>query len=479
MEQLQQVAALDPEAQKLLMEDLAKTHPALWKPLMERFRAALEYHRRLEQSSSSKRVAGLRMGSASQENQENSEEDTSVHNRAGRASAAGAATEGQKSETIAGSNRSSSSADNLGADTRKETSADGAGSAQGQSVPGGHQDKASSSKLAATAYLSSVQDDSASAEKTRDSTEASRMPSQPMASLPPPTLSGAGTGGPMEFLTTLPGPGGGSTSSGTSTLQQTAISSTPVAPARRATSPEQSSASLRANWREQLGGLLRQMQTRLPASPQTDEEIAGHVYYRLLCLAAGRTEEALEPIPGVPPAMQDFWANQLYGIHVLLDGHQIPDRRQRAAEAKRLFQEATNKLAMATPLVVKGLAFATEVQSFGCYAGFEKYEFQPAQEVLLYAEVENFQSQPTPKGYHTKLRSRFQILNADGQPVYEQEFPITEEYCRHIRRDFFIAYPVRLPEDLPPGRYTLKLSLEDLYRAEVCQASIEFTIRKK
>jgi hypothetical protein len=220
------------------------------------------------------------------------------------------------------------------------------------------------------------------------------------------------------------------------------------------------------------------METTLSPSPQTDEEIARHVYYRLLCLAAGRREEALQPIPGVPPAMQDFWTHQLYAIQLLLDGHQIADRRQRAAEAKRLFQEAAGKLAVAAPLVVRGLAFATEVQSFGCYGGLDKYEFQPGQEVLLYAEVENFQSLPTPKGYHTKLRSRYQIFNAEGQSVAEQEFPITEEYCRQMRRDFFIAYPVRVPQDLSPGQYTLKLSLEDLHRGEVCQGSIQFSVRK-
>ncbi len=293
--------------------------------------------------------------------------------------------------------------------------------------------------------------------------------------LPPPSLPGTGSGGARGYVSVVSA--GEAWESSEQRPEQSPISSSGFSGAKSSVPAEPGAGTERSSWQQQLSLLVRQIQVGLPPTPQTDEEIARHVYYRLLCLAAGRREEALEPIPGVPPAMQDFWSTQLYAIHLLVDGQQIADRRERAAEAKRLFQEAASKLAVAAPLVVKGLAFATEVQSFGCYQGFDKYEFQPGQELLLYAEVENFQSQPTPKGYHTKLRSRFQILTAEGHPVDEQEFPLTEEYCRHLRRDFFIAYPVRLPQDLPPGRYSLKLSLEDLHRKEICQGSIDFTIR--
>ena len=67
--------------------------------------------------------------------------------------------------------------------------------------------------------------------------------------------------------------------------------------------------------------------------------------------------------------------------------------------------------------MVRNLAFCTEVQSYGCVKPFKAYEFAPGQEVLLYAEVENFTSEATPKGYHTALRSSYQVLDGRGQRV--------------------------------------------------------------
>jgi hypothetical protein len=451
MQQLQELALLDPEAQKLLMEDLSKTDPALWKPLMERFRAALEYHRRLQQASSDKdgpKTAAS--GSQKSTNEETSAGDSSDRDHPIRT----AAQTGKPKASSDGPTNPDASEKNGNSSAKEGASL--------KMAPAGssHLAKGGAGEVAQAGYL---QEAGAS--------------SSPVGRLPPPTLQAVRSGGPMESLTSLPGVGGAEARAINGQGQPG--SSNPAASAGKPTHlADPAGGAEEGSWQQRLSVLLREMETTLSPSPQTDEEIARHVYYRLLCLAAGRREEALQPIPGVPPAMQDFWTHQLYAIQLLLDGHQIADRRQRAAEAKRLFQEAAGKLAVAAPLVVRGLAFATEVQSFGCYGGLDKYEFQPGQEVLLYAEVENFQSLPTPKGYHTKLRSRYQIFNAEGQSVAEQEFPITEEYCRQMRRDFFIAYPVRVPQDLSPGQYTLKLSLEDLHRGEVCQGSIQFSVRK-
>ena len=44
----------------------------------------------------------------------------------------------------------------------------------------------------------------------------------------------------------------------------------------------------------------------------------------------------------------------------------------------------------------------------------------------------------------------------------DEEFTVTEEYCRNARRDYFIGYEVHLPEHLHPGKHTLQLTIEDL-----------------
>jgi hypothetical protein len=92
--------------------------------------------------------------------------------------------------------------------------------------------------------------------------------------------------------------------------------------------------------------------------------------------------------------------------------------------------------------------------------------------------VENFASAPTQAGYHTSLRSSCQILDSRGTQVDNRDFAATEDYCQRPRRDFFIAYRIRLPKQMPPGTYTLRLSIEDAQCRKTGQASIEFTVKE-
>jgi len=214
----------------------------------------------------------------------------------------------------------------------------------------------------------------------------------------------------------------------------------------------------------------------LPANPQTPEEVAQHARLRMLQLLAGQRDRALKPIPSATPALQQFWLKELYGLSTWLDAERNPDDLHRAAEAKRVLAEAVGRLAETAPLVVSNLAFCTEVKSYGNIVEFSENEFKPNQVVLLYAEVENFSSEETSRGFHTSMRSSYQIFDSRGQQVVQQDFPVTEEFCRKRRRDFFIGHQMRMPERIYDGRHTLKLTIEDLNSKKIGQASIEFWV---
>ena len=136
------------------------------------------------------------------------------------------------------------------------------------------------------------------------------------------------------------------------------------------------------------------------------------------------------------------------------------------------------RLGETAPLVVHNLAFCTAVQGFGSITPFKKAEFAPDQEVLLYTEVENYTVEPTPRGFHTALRSSYQIFDARGQRIADHEFPNTEEYCQSPRHDFFIGYDLHLPKRIYNGKHTLQLTVEDLKSHKVGQSSIDLTVVK-
>jgi hypothetical protein len=102
----------------------------------------------------------------------------------------------------------------------------------------------------------------------------------------------------------------------------------------------------------------------------------------------------------------------------------------------------------------------------------------------LYVEVENFSAEEKgPHSYETELQGSYQIFDASGAIVAERKLPLDREVCRNYRRDYFLAYRLYMPDNIPPGGYRLELTIEDLkargqYQGrKLGQASIEFAIR--
>lgn len=231
------------------------------------------------------------------------------------------------------------------------------------------------------------------------------------------------------------------------------------------------------NLQDDLAAAIKTLESAQPSNSKSSEEIAQQVRLRMLYAMAGRRDDALKPIASAPPPMQEFWTKEMYGLATLMDAEKTPDITRRASESKQILTEAVTKLSETAPLVAKNLNFCTAIQSYGCYTVFKKYEFAAEQEALLYAEIDNFASESTPKGFHTQLKSSYQILDSTGQRIAEHSFTTTEEYCQNARRDFFIGYHLRMPKRINPGKYTLQLTVEDLVSQKVGQSTIDFTIK--
>lgn len=231
-------------------------------------------------------------------------------------------------------------------------------------------------------------------------------------------------------------------------------------------------------WQQHLAAALAGLEAELREASASPEVADKHARQRLLALVAGQREDALRPIPGVPPAVQDFWRQELYGLAVWLDSQRQDDPTRRAAEARQQLASALVPLGWVAPLVLRNLAFITEVHSYGDYKPFARYEFAPEQDVLLYVEIENFATEETPKGFHTVLEASYRIFDSRNQQVAEKQLGTTEEFCRNPRRDFFVVYHLRLPKRIYNGRHTLQLTVVDQKSKKVGQASVEFTIQE-
>jgi hypothetical protein len=229
-------------------------------------------------------------------------------------------------------------------------------------------------------------------------------------------------------------------------------------------------------WQERLNETIAKLEPLTREPPKDASEVSRHAWLRMLYLTAGRREEALKPIAGISAAEQDYWSEQLYALATTLDVERTPDASQRAAEARRHLAKAETRLAESGLLAVRNLAFCTEVSSYGVYQKFPETTFKANQPLILYAEVDNFKSEETSKGFHTALRSSYQIIDGQGRRVAENDLALTEEYCRNRRRDYFIRYFLSVPERIYDGKYTLQLTIVDTLSQKIGQASIDFTV---
>jgi hypothetical protein len=205
---------------------------------------------------------------------------------------------------------------------------------------------------------------------------------------------------------------------------------------------------------------------------------------RLAYLTAGRLEDAVAGVETLDESQREAFRHLMFGLGVWLSPDEARRPALRSAKALESLRAATTELAQGSKLAIPKLAFCERVDYFGWYSEFSRYEFQPKQAVILYAEVENFSAEhKSAAGYETELHGSYQILDASGQIVAERQLPVDKEICRNYRRDYFLAYRVYLPDTIAPGKYRIELTLEDLkagrkYQGrKLGQGMIEFTIR--
>lgn len=208
--------------------------------------------------------------------------------------------------------------------------------------------------------------------------------------------------------------------------------------------------------------------------------IERHVYLRLLYLMAGQAEWALRPIPNIPAADQEFWTQVLWGVQNYFDLPRIPNHAERAAQTIAQFNTAMLRLKERAPLDLKNVTFCHTIEGFGEYETYSKDEFSPGQRVLVYAEIGNFHSELSTAGiYRTRLKSTLQVVatEAPQEPIDVKVYPVTEDYCRNHRRDYFHSYVVEIPVRCVRGSHELKLIVEDEQSGKVATHSVPFVVR--
>ncbi len=207
------------------------------------------------------------------------------------------------------------------------------------------------------------------------------------------------------------------------------------------------------------------------------ERHARLVKFSHLLVLAGNPESAMISMEGMTPEEQSFMRHHLQGLWHLIDPEGHPSTSQRLSSVATEFREAA-KLAGAatTALDVKRLTFCTEIEAYGQIKPFDENRFKKGQQVILYCEVENFKANQNETGFEMHLQGSYEIYDSENQRIFNQVLPADRQVSANYLRDYFVAYQMFLPNDLVSGRYSLKLTMEDLVGTKYGQAEVNFEI---
>ncbi len=104
--------------------------------------------------------------------------------------------------------------------------------------------------------------------------------------------------------------------------------------------------------------------------------------------------------------------------------------------------------------------------------------FARTRKCCLYAELENFASEATAKGYHTAhcgAATRFSTSRAIVWP--SRPSPLRKNIAKTVVATSSSVITFACRKALRPGKYRLQLAIEDLTCRKIGQASLEFEVK--
>lgn len=244
-------------------------------------------------------------------------------------------------------------------------------------------------------------------------------------------------------------------------------------------SPEKSNGAASLSNAELFDALVTRLQK--PAPGESDaERHRRQVVVRHLMVLSGDPDRAINHSEGLSEEEDQYLRHQLLGLWKIVDpkGHPVPSHRFSSALPE--IRKATGYLAAASDsLEVRALEFCTEIESYGQIKPFPNRRFAAGQEVILYCEIDNFVSNSVEGGFETRLRGSYDLLDASGERIASQTLPEDHQTSKNHLRDYFIAYQMYLPEAIDPGRYQLRLTMEDIHGKKYGQATTDFEIKRE
>jgi hypothetical protein len=134
------------------------------------------------------------------------------------------------------------------------------------------------------------------------------------------------------------------------------------------------------------------------------------------------------------------------------------------------------------------VCFCRSVRKFADIDAYEsQHEFHPRETVFLYAELKNFTNEPVniapnqgvPAGsqrmFSIRLAATLELCDARNKVVWRTDLH-KNDLAQKQQQDYYHTYRFSVPDRLPPGIYTLWLTVIDKPTGRVVRKPIEMRV---
>ena len=218
-----------------------------------------------------------------------------------------------------------------------------------------------------------------------------------------------------------------------------------------------------------------ELSQRLSSNPQN---LAAQIDYQLLQLLRGKPVPEMDRISALSSEDRELTAallDALVNLRTTVRGE--PDLM--LARKTRPLVDLADRLRTQGTLRIPVITLCREVKAFGVYEPLVDARFPAGREsgVIVYCDVENFTSRLNDQRmWETKLSVNTVLYNDAGQRVSEEKRVTSSDLSRNLRRDYYVARKIRIPANLPPGRYHLKMTIVDEQSSRIAEEGTSLEI---
>jgi hypothetical protein len=139
------------------------------------------------------------------------------------------------------------------------------------------------------------------------------------------------------------------------------------------------------------------------------------------------------------------------------------------AEMSQVVEDLSNlvgQMRTRSPLIIDKMAFCRRIERFGVYDPLPgEHVFRPGELVQVYLELRHFTTAQQGPFFVTRISSRLEVLDFQKLVVYFREDQVGGDLSRTPRQDFFANFHFPIPPNMPPGKYTLCIQVQDAGKA--------------